>query len=467
MGLDRGGFGVAACLLASFITTYSLMMVAVSLDDISESLGIGNDVALLFTWSPVISTFAMSTFSSSLASRFGKRNVMVAGLVITAVTSILIFFTTSFQIAVALRMMQGAGMSFLYVTMVSMLTDLSKEDRLDRNMGLNVVFSQSATVVAIILGYVCTPIFGWQSLCIPLIPLSILAMVMIWRVPNTRKSDFDPKFLDNVLLASSISMIMYGLGTISMGRHWLVLAGVVLLAVFFLRQRNRDNWVFNYNLFGNRAFRTACIGCAVLFTIVYNVTQLTFSYVQFTEDNGLLELVIVFQMVTPIITAAFTPLVTKRYGGSRRVAAVTLGLILAAFSVLALTAVNGEEMEDMILISAVFIAAGLASALFTAPNMAIMMSTVDEGDRNDASSMNNFLRQFSKINGTIFMMLFMAGVSSDRLYNTFHQGLILFGVLMTVLASICVVIFWRYGRSVRSERRPLGRVRSQPFQPIL
>ena len=133
------------------------MMVAVSLDDISESLDIGNDVALLFTWSPVISTFAMSTFSSSLASRFGKRNIMVAGLAITAVTSILIFFTMSFQVAVVLRMMQGAGMSFLYVTMVSLLTDLSKEGRLDRNMGLNVVFSQSATVVAIILGYVCSP----------------------------------------------------------------------------------------------------------------------------------------------------------------------------------------------------------------------------------------------------------------------------------------------------------------------
>ena len=112
----------------------------------------------------------------------------------------------------------------------------------------------------------------------------------------------------------------------------------------------------------------------------------------------------------------------------------------------------------MILISAVFIAAGLASALFTAPNMAIMMSTVDEGDRNDASSMNNFLRQFSKINGTIFMMVFMAGVSSDQLYNTFHQGLILFSVLMTVLALVCVVIFWRYGRSVRDARSPLPAV---------
>ncbi|MBQ3684952.1 MAG: MFS transporter [Candidatus Methanomethylophilaceae archaeon] len=130
-------------------------------------------------------------------------------------------------------------------------------------------------------------------------------------------------------------------------------------------------------------------------------------------------------------------------------------MVLAVFSVLSLAAVRGEGLEDMILISAVFIAAGLASALFTAPNMAIMMSTVDEGDRNDASSMNNFLRQFSKINGTIFMMVFMAGVSSDQLYNTFHQGLILFSVLMTVLALVCVVIFWRYGRSVRDARSPL------------
>ena len=452
MGWRGGGYGVAACLLASFITTYSLMMVAVSLDDISESLGIGNDVALLFTWSPVISTFAMSVFSSSLASRFGKRNVMIAGLVITAVTSSLIFFTTSFQVAVVLRMMQGAGMSFLYVTMVSLLTDLSSDDRLDKNMGLNVVFSQSATVVAILLGYTVTPMLGWQFMCIPLIPLSVLALAMVWRVPNTRKADCDPRFADNLLLTAGLFMVLYGLGTISMGRHWMALVGLVLLAVFALRQRNRDNWVFNYSLFGNRAFRTACIGCVVLFTIVYNATQLTCSYVQFTEDNGLLELVIVFQMVTPIITAAFTPLVTKRYGGDRRIVAVTIGLAMAAFSILALTAVKGEELDDMILVSVVFITTGLASALFTAPNMAIMMSTVDEGDRNDASSMNNFLRQFSKINGTIFMMIVMAGASKEGLYDAFHEGLIFFGVAMAVLATLCVVMFWRYGRSARAER---------------
>ncbi len=458
MGWDRDGYGVAACLLASFITTYSLMMVAVSLDDISESLGITNDVALLFTWSPVISTFAMSAFSSSLTSRFGKRNVMVAGLAITAVTSTLIFFTTSFEVAVILRMMQGAGMSFLYVTMVSLLTDLSGDDRLDRNMGLNVVFSQSATVAAILLGYACTPVFGWHFMCIPLIPLSVLAMAMVWRAPNTKKPDYDPRFIDNILLTSSLFMVMYGLGTISMGRHWMVLIGLVLFAVFAVRQRDRRNWVFNYSLMRNRAFRTACIGCVVLFTIIYNATQLTCSYVQFTEDNGLLELIVVFQMVSPILTAALTPAVTRKFGGSHRTTAVVIGLAMAVFAALALTAIHGEDADDMILVVAVFVSTGLAGALFTAPNMAIMMSTVDESDRNDASSMNSFLRQFSKINGTIFMMVLMAGVSSADLYGTFHEGLIIFGTAMAILAAACVAVFWRYDRSVR---------RSQPALFIL
>jgi MFS transporter, DHA1 family, multidrug resistance protein len=122
-----------------------------------------------------------------LSDRFGRRPVLLAGLGITAITSIAAAAATSIVGLIVARTAQSFGASTGLVVGRAMIRDLYERDRAASMIGWVTMGVIVAPMVAPLVGGLLDTAFGWHSIFVFIAAASVL--VLIWsavELPETR-----------------------------------------------------------------------------------------------------------------------------------------------------------------------------------------------------------------------------------------------------------------------------------------
>lgn len=116
--------------------------------------------------------------AGSLADRFGRKSVIVGGLVVYGVSGGAISLTTDFQVVLGLRLLQGIGYAAIVPVVITMLGDLYAGTEEAAAQGLR--FSTSGLSLTVFpLVAVALMVFGWAYPFL-LFLSAIPAAVMVW-----------------------------------------------------------------------------------------------------------------------------------------------------------------------------------------------------------------------------------------------------------------------------------------------
>jgi DHA1 family bicyclomycin/chloramphenicol resistance-like MFS transporter len=121
-----------------------------------------------------------------LSDRFGRRPVVIAGLLITAAASILALAATSIGGLIAARTLQALGASTGLVIGRAIIRDLYDRDRAASMIGWVMTVMVVAPMVAPALGGLLDTTFGWQAIFLFVAVASVL--VLIWAVLALRET---------------------------------------------------------------------------------------------------------------------------------------------------------------------------------------------------------------------------------------------------------------------------------------
>src|SRR5689334_13162881 len=121
-----------------------------------------------------------------LSDRFGRRPVVIAGLLITAAASILALAATSIGGLIAVRTLQALGASTGLVIGRAIIRDLYDRDRAASMIGWVMTVMVVAPMVAPALGGLLDTTFGWQAIFLFVAVASVL--VLIWAVLALRET---------------------------------------------------------------------------------------------------------------------------------------------------------------------------------------------------------------------------------------------------------------------------------------
>jgi EmrB/QacA subfamily drug resistance transporter len=288
---------LATVCLAVFAINLDTTIVNVALPSLTRQLGAGTSTLQWIVDGYSLAFAALVLTGGSIGDRFGRRPVLLAGLIGFAAASALGGAIHSSAGLVAIRFVMGTFAALIYPTTLSIITNVYP-DRTDRAKAIGVWGAVTGLGVAVgpLTGGLLLAHFWYGSIFLALVPAALIAAVATALVvPESREpgaARLDPPGL----LASSaaIALLVYTIIE-APGRGWgsldsiLGFAGTAILgAIFVLLERRTPKPMLDVSLFRFPAFSAASGAVTVAFFALFGFIFLITQYFQFVRHYGTL-----------------------------------------------------------------------------------------------------------------------------------------------------------------------------------
>lgn len=129
-------------------------------------------------------------FWGPLADSFGRKPIIVLGLLGSALMSLLITQTNDIATFDIFRLIQGLCASAPAVVLGALVKDLFDRNRFVKIMSMIMMVSMLAPMLAPMLGGYLAKWFHWHSIFIALLIMGIISAVLVlWQIPETLKEE--------------------------------------------------------------------------------------------------------------------------------------------------------------------------------------------------------------------------------------------------------------------------------------
>jgi EmrB/QacA subfamily drug resistance transporter len=283
--------------------------------------------------------------AGSLGDRFGRRRMLLSGLVVFMAGSLGAAMMTDVNGLTACRAVMGVGAAFIMPSTLSILVQVFAEPR-ERAKAIGVWAAVAGVGVAIgpIIGGLLLERFNWQAIFWVNPPLALAAIIAtLLLVPESLDASRPRLDIRGAMLSSAglIALVLtvidlpdsgVSIGTLSTG-----LAAMALLAGFVWWERRAPRPLLPMNLFGNRLFVISVICVGVVYFALMGAMFFLPQFLQLVQGMTPLEsgLCVLPGAGGLLLASLFSAGLAERIGSRRTVVAglslVTAGLVSMSF----------------------------------------------------------------------------------------------------------------------------------------
>lgn len=362
-----------------------------------------------------------------LGDLYGPKRLFMIGLVVFTGASVACGFAQSPTQLIWFRVLQGFGGALLTPQTLSALTVIFPADKRGAAFGIWGGVAGIATLAGPVLGGWLVTDFGWRWIFFVNVPVGILALIgaaiVMPDLKLNRRHRLD--WTGTLLVTGALFLITYGLiegQSHDWGRVWgpvtileVILAGVVLLAVFFWHQyAARDGEpLVPYQIFRDRNFSVMnFVAGAIAFGMLGLFLPLTI-FLQSVLGLSALQAGLVFAPMSLIsmFIAPFAGRLADRTGGK---AILFVGLSLFSLGMGILIASSHVDSTRLHLIPGLIVA-GVGLGLTFAPLQTVAMHNVEPRMAGAASGIINTTRQLGGVIGSAAVGALLQAQLTDKL----------------------------------------------------
>lgn len=422
---------LAVASLAVFITVLDGTIVNVALPSLSVDLGATNRQLQWIVDAYLLVFTGLLLAAGGLGDRFGRKRMLMAGLLVFGATSALAGSVDSASGLIAGRALMGIGAAMIFPATLAIITN-AFTDPGERAKAIGVWSAVSGTAVAFgpITGGWLLEHFWWGSVFFVNVPVVIVALFATWRlIPESRESDA-PRF-DLPGFGLSIASIGTLVFTIIEAPEWgwasgRTLAGFALAAaligVFVAVERSKEHPLLPVTIFANRRFSAASVSITAAFFALFGFVFLIAQYFQLIRgytplESGVRTLPVAFAIAGASIVA---PRIVHRFGTTQVVRGGLTLLATAFVWIASRIAVDTAYLE----IAGQMVVLGIGLGFTTAPATESIMGSLPPDKAGVGSAVNDTTRELGgtlgvAIIGSVFTSLYVG--SLDGAGGTFAQ----------------------------------------------
>jgi EmrB/QacA subfamily drug resistance transporter len=427
---EHGGLVLTACILASSLAFVDGSVVNVGLPAIGQSLQ-GDPQGLQWVINAyLLPLSALLLLGGAAGDRFGRRRVLLFGVVLFGVSSALCATSPNLAFLLAARAFQGTGAALLLPSSLAILGNTFWGEARGRAVGTWSAASAIGGAIGPVLGGWLIDVFGWRAIFLLNIPLALAAAGLAFvYIRDCVHGDETPIDASGALLAAiSLGLLTWGL-TIGTGRGgWsieavaVLIAGIALFAVFIgVEWRRGDAAMMPLALFRSPDF----VGLSILTLLLYGALGGLFVLVPFVliEGAGFSATAAGAALLPlPLILA----LTSRAIGGlAVRIGShlpLTVGPVIVAAGILLFLLFDaGSNYWRGVLPAILMVAVGMAGAV--APLTTAVLASVNARHTGAASGLNSAL---GRLGGLIATALIGAVIAAKgaALFAAFHLAVI-------------------------------------------
>lgn len=395
-------------------------------------------------------TLSLAVFipiSGWMADRFGTRRVFASAIGVFTLGSVLCGISTSVQVLVLCRVLQGLGGSMMVPVGRLTLVRAFEKSELVRTMSFVSIPALIGPMLGPMAGGLIVHYLHWRYIFFLNVPIGVLGLLLVYlHLPDYKEDRIPPlDIVGFVLFGSGIALLSYVLEIF--GEHrlsaWeissLLSLSFVLIAAYVRHANQTPHPVLNLHLFRIRTFRIAVGGgiftrlgiggVPFLLPLLYQV-GLGFNPVQ----SGLL---IMPQAVGSLCMKFLLQKLLTRLGyrGVLVSNTILIGILLASFALIGIH----TPVWQIVVLSLIY--GGCTSLQYTSMNTLVYADTSDQ-EASNASSIFATIQQMSlsfgvAIAGLAAAFFLPAAAISDRVMyiHGIHMALIALGAL-TVATTV-------------------------------
>ncbi len=312
----------------------------VALQTIQEDVGATN-AELQWALDSYILFYAALMFSSGiLADAFGRRRVLVIGLIVFGVASTFAGFADTPEELIIWRGVMGVAGSVVPPATLAVINDIFAPEERGKAIGIWSALGGVSIALGPIAGGFLLEHFWWGSVFLINVPIAaacaIFLLVVVAESRSATRARID--VIGVLLSIAGIGALVYGVIRGGETNDWTsgevlgaIVGGVLLLTVFVLFESRTTEPALDVKLFRNRSFAAGTASLALSFFALTGGTFLMVFYVQAIRGHTPLELGLILLPVAvgAVVSAVLSNPLTKRFGPK---AVVTTGLLMLALS---------------------------------------------------------------------------------------------------------------------------------------
>ncbi|MEU5539893.1 MFS transporter [Streptomyces sp. NPDC020362] len=418
---DRRRWWALGALVASMLVLgFDMTILNVALPTMAEQLGATTGQQQWMADAYVVVFAALMLPAGLLGDRFGRRLMLITGLVIFLVGSLLGALAGEVDLVIAARAVMGVGAALITPLAMSVLPSLFTPDEQGKALGLVSTGSALGLPLGPIIGGWLLDHFWWGSVFlinVPMVAIGILACVLL--LPETR-DPASPRVdsLSTAFTTGGLGALIYAIIE-APDRGWgdpLVLgmfaAAAVLIAGLVLRSRRVRRPMLDMSLLAQRGFLFNTVAATLVMFVLSGLMFVLPPYLQAVLGNDTLGTgVRMLPMVLGLSVAAkFAPPLATRFGSR---ASVSAGLVVLAFAALlgSRTTTGSGYGFTALWLSVASLGFGFALV----PAMTAALATLPRDRAGSGSGLLMTLRQVGSAIGIALLGSLLANVFRDRL----------------------------------------------------
>lgn len=447
--------------LAQFLVVLDASIVNIALPSIGSDLLLNTDVLSWVIVAFVVPFGGLLLLGGRLADRFGHRNMFMVGAIGFLLGSGLAGSSTSIEILLIARAIQGASAAFLSPAALALVTLLFTEPK-ERAQALGIwgIVAGIGSGAGVLLGGILTTMFGWSSIFFINVPIGLVIVVLI---PVLIDKDTKTKTMKtDVLGAATVTAGLVAFITaLSAGDQIemttmliLFLLGIVLLVAFVIIEKRAKDPLVPFSIFRNASVVKGNVsmlwlgGAAIgLFFGISVYMQMVLEYDALA--TGLAQLPLVLALV---MGAGLVPAVMNQIGIERTL--VGSLLIFAAGLLWLSFAPSDASFLHHLLGPSLVIGVGVGASLVASTTLAV--DGVSQSEKGLAGGLVNSSQQIGGALGIIILII-LSSVRTDALTSQGHSmadaltggfsWVFIGAAVFAVIGALFVIIVQRKGHT--------------------
>jgi len=330
---------LTAMIFAVAMTFIDQTIVSIAAPTVQHDLGLSSSGMQWAINAYLLSLAALFAFGGRLGDTVGHRKMVVLGVIIFAVASALCGLTPRGGAAeawlITFRAVQGLGGALMFPAAIAIVVATFDFGSRGRALALFFGIAGGLTAVGPIAGGYLIQ-WTWRSIFWINVPVAIIALVLIAiakPVTEHRPAPIDYRGL--ALIIGGVGLSVFGFQQSSLW-GWgnpaievCIAAGVILLVVFYLAERQTEQPLMNVRIFNNQAFlvENIVLLVAMMAFIPVFFFASTYGQIALAEQATTSSLLILYFFIGFVIAAQVGGRMLDRIGAKRP---VVLGSVIAA-----------------------------------------------------------------------------------------------------------------------------------------
>ncbi|MGF7047979.1 EmrB/QacA subfamily drug resistance transporter [Paenibacillus sp. DS2015] len=399
------GILLTILIIGCFLSTLNQTLLNVALSNLMDVFDVTATTVQWISTGFMLVNGILIPITAYLMKRFTTRQLFISALLFLLVGSIICAAAPTFSVLLVGRMIQAAGAGIIMPLMMSVVLAIFPVEKRGSAMGLLALAIIFAPAIGPTLAGFVIEFHSWRWLFIGIIPLVIivilLALKYLVNVSETSKAKLD---VVSVLLSTvGFGLILYGFSSAG-SKGWddliVVLSlviGIVVTAIFCIRQIKSDDPLLNLSVFKNKVFTLTSLINVLVTMMMYADMILLPIYLQngrgFTAfDAGLLLL------PGALVNAFMSPITGKLFDRFGAKPLFIIGLLFIIPSMWAVTDLSESTTYMYLMIRTIGLRIGLS--FITMPLNTAGLNALPKQLGTHGTAVNNTVRQIAGAIGT-------------------------------------------------------------------